>query len=100
MSADIERPKVRDDLIVVEIDDELVVVDRRHEGLHHLNRSAAAVFHSCNGTATYAQISAALAATYAVPFTQMQHYVAPVLDRLAQARLLEGADDGCVECGH
>jgi Coenzyme PQQ synthesis protein D (PqqD) len=99
MESDAAKPKARDDLTVIGIDGELVVLDRRHKGLHHLNGSAAAVFTACDGTATFASMARALASTYGVSVERMQHDVAPLFDRLEEARLLQMPEDGCVDCG-
>ncbi len=46
------KPKVRDDLTVVELDGEAVIYDEETTELHHLNPTATIVFGLCDGTAT------------------------------------------------
>jgi hypothetical protein len=55
------KPRTRDELIVAEIDDELVVYDPATDALHHLNPAASLVFGLCDGTATMKETAADMA---------------------------------------
>ena len=52
------KPKVRDDLTVVELDGEAVIYDEETTELHHLNPTATIVFGLCDGTSTMAEMAA------------------------------------------
>ena len=61
------KPKVRDDLTVVELDGEAVIYDEETAELHHLNPTATIVFGLCDGTATMAEIAADISEAFGVP---------------------------------
>jgi PqqD family protein of HPr-rel-A system len=52
-----QRPKVREDLHVVELDGEAVVYDEVSGDLHHLNPVATLVLELCDGTATAREVA-------------------------------------------
>lgn len=95
-SAD-DRPRVKDDLVVHEIDGEVVVFDRSVGGLHHLNASATAVFLACDGDATAEELSREVAHAFGVPTADIQADILPLLDRLTEAGLLV-PPGGCRGC--
>jgi Coenzyme PQQ synthesis protein D (PqqD) len=96
------KPKTRDSLTVVFLDGEAVIYDEPHDGLHHLNATAALIFSFCDGSATMRQISAELAGSFGVPETEVEPQVRSVVRRFRRAGLLErrapvaevGASDG------
>ena len=61
------KPKVRDDLTVVELDGEAVIYDERTADLHHLNPTATIVFGLCDGTATMPRIAEEISEAFGVP---------------------------------
>jgi coenzyme PQQ synthesis protein D (PqqD) len=77
----------RDRLVVQEISGELVVYDQKRHRAHHLNRTAALIWQSCNGHTTVAQLTKLLAeeAEAAVD----EKLVWEALDRLGRAHLLQ-----------
>jgi PqqD family protein of HPr-rel-A system len=82
------RPKARDDLATLELDDELVVYDAETGGVHHLNPTAALVFGLCDGSATTTETAAEVAAAYGLPFEEVEPQVRAVVQYLEDAWLL------------
>jgi PqqD family protein of HPr-rel-A system len=62
-----QRPRVRGDLTVVELDGEAVVYDDDNGHLHHLNRSATLVFSLCDGRATARELALDIAEAFREP---------------------------------
>ena len=52
-----QRPKIRDDLHVVELDGEAIVYDEVTGDVHHLNSVATLVLELCDGTATFSEVA-------------------------------------------
>jgi hypothetical protein len=95
------RPSARRDLVTVEIDGEMVVLDRRGGGLHLLNTTASAVLVGCDGSATVDELSRELAETFGAPLRNVNQDVLSALDVLEDADLLRPTGDrdgGCVGC--
>jgi hypothetical protein len=66
MGADAEiRPRVRDDVVFRELDQEWVVFDPATRRMHALNLTAALVWEHCAGDLTVAQIAEAVRAAFA-----------------------------------
>jgi len=84
------KPKVRDDLAVVEIEGEAVVYDDRRVDLTHLNPAATVVFNLCDGTGTVKEMSADIAEVFRVPKDQVERQVRSVLRQFKQSGYLEG----------
>ena len=55
------KPRVRQDLDVVELDDELVLYDPARDEVHYLNSAAAIVFQLCDGSATVKEVAGDIA---------------------------------------
>ena len=85
------RPKVREDLTVLEVDQEAVVFDERSGDLHHLNPTAALVFGLLNGSATARELSADLAAAFRLPTAKMERAIKDLVAEFRDIGLLEGA---------
>lgn len=84
-------PKMRSDLAVYELDDELVVYDPSTAGVHHLNPFGAMVFRLSDGTATIKQTAAELAEAYGVASDELDPQVRAVVKELRRHSLLERA---------
>jgi len=69
------RPKVREDLAVVEIDGEAVIYDEESGSLHHLNPSAALVFGMFDGTATIRELAGDLQEAFGVDAGDLEQQV-------------------------
>lgn len=85
------RPKVRDDLAVVEIDGEAVVYDSRTNSVHHLNPTATIVFSLCDGTGTVRDFSEDIASAFDVPVDDVTRQVRSVVREFRKSGLLVGA---------
>jgi len=83
------KPKVREDLAVVELDGEAVIYDERTNDLHLLNPTATIVFHLCDGTATMREMSADISQTFGVPDDEIERQVRSLVRRFRDAELLE-----------
>ena len=83
------KPKTRDDLIVAEIDDELVVYDPQTAALHHLNPAAALVFGLCDGTATMKETAADMAGVTDLDPDEVERHVRSLVRGLRKSDLLE-----------
>ncbi len=53
---DEKRPKVRDDVSIQELGDEVMIYDSRNEKVHILNNTAHCIWDLCNGTHTLKEI--------------------------------------------
>jgi PqqD family protein of HPr-rel-A system len=83
------KPKMREDLTVVELDGEAVVYDEETTELHHLNRTATIVFGQCDGSVTMAEMAADLSAVFDVPVDQVEPEVRALIRRFRKVDLLE-----------
>ena len=84
------KPKVRDDLIVSDFVDELVVCKPSSGGmeLHHLNGTATLVFRICDGSGTMDELAADIADAYGLPVPDVQRDVRTIVRRFRQLGLL------------
>jgi hypothetical protein len=84
-----KKPKTRDDVVLVEIDDEALVYDPESEGVDYLNSSAKLVFQLCDGTATVAQTASQIAEAVGTSIETVQKDVRVAVRRLRDLGLLE-----------
>ena len=84
------KPKVREDLVVVDIDGEAVVYDPPEVLLHHLNTTAAVVFKLCDGSGTVRELSEDIADILGMPIDRVLRQVRRVVSQFKQAGLLDG----------
>ena len=82
------HPAVRDDLAMVELDGELVVYDHAGHGLHHLNRTATAVFRCLDARSTVGEIVADIVDVTGLPRADV--------DRDVQVVVTDFVDQGLV----
>jgi hypothetical protein len=85
------KPKVRDDLIVVEVEGENVVYDQRKWDILHLNPTATIVFNLCDGTSTVKEMAADIADVFRVPAVQVESQVRSLIRDFKESSLLEGS---------
>ena len=85
------RPKVRTDLDIVELDDELVLYDPARDEVHYLNATAALVFKLCDGSATVRELSTEIAEALQVPEKRVERQVRTLLKDLREVGLLAGS---------
>ena len=84
------KPKVREDLVVVDIDGEAVVYDPAEVVLHHLNTTAAVVFKLCDGSGTTRELSEDIAEVLGMSVNTVLRQVQHVVSQFKQAGLLDG----------
>src|SRR5437870_2741613 len=84
------KPKVRQDLVAVDIDGEAVVYDPEEALLHHLNPTAAVVFKLCDGSGTVRELSEDIADILGLPIDRVLRQVRRVVSQFKQAGLLDG----------
>ena len=89
-----QRPRAREDLTVVELDDEAVIYDEGTGDLHHLNPTATVVFSLCDGSATATELAAELAAAFGQPVGEMERQVRALLRSFKTATLIEASGVG------
>lgn len=87
------RPKIRDDLTIVELDGEAVVYDEVTTDVHHLNRTATIVLGLCDGSATMAEMAADLSAVFEVPLDEVEPEVRTLIRRFRKVQILEPRGD-------
>lgn len=84
------KPRVRDDLEMIEIDGEIVVYDPGTRSLHHLNPTATVVLSQLDGSATVKEVARDLAAAYQVPADEMQRQIRVLIRQFRHMGLLRG----------
>lgn len=85
------KPKMREDLAVVELDGEAVIYDDRNGELHHLNPTATIVFSICDGSATVKELSAEISREFGVSEDEVERQIRALLREFRKAELLDGA---------
>jgi PqqD family protein of HPr-rel-A system len=85
------KPRVRQDLDVVELDDELVLYDPVRDEVHYLNSAAAIVFQLCDGSATVREMAGEIARPLGIPEKRIERQVRTLLKELRKVGLLEGS---------
>lgn len=83
------KPKVRQDLTVVELDGEAVIYDEHSGNIHHLNGSATAVFLLCDGQATTKRLAQDIAEIFRIQAEDVERDVRALLRDFREAGLLE-----------
>lgn len=83
------KPKVRDDLTVVELDGEAVIYDEETTELHHLNPTATIVFGLCDGTATMREMAVDISEVFSVPLPDVEAQVRTLIRQFRKVDLLE-----------
>jgi PqqD family protein of HPr-rel-A system len=83
------KPKVRQDLAVVELDGEAVIYDEAAGSLHHLNPSATIVFRLCDGSATVKELAADIAAAVDIETAEVERQIRSALKQFRDEGLLE-----------
>jgi PqqD family protein of HPr-rel-A system len=86
------KPKLREELGVVEFEGETVVYDPVLMDVHYLNATAGVVFALCDGTATAEETAAEIADAYGVPVADVEADVLATLEDFDRRRLLESEE--------
>ena len=84
------KPKVREDLAIVELDGEAVIYDEANESLHHLNPTATLIFSLCDGTGTVRECSTDIAEAYGLDPAEVEREVRGLLREFRKSSLLNG----------
>ncbi|HYY08434.1 MAG TPA: HPr-rel-A system PqqD family peptide chaperone [Actinomycetota bacterium] len=87
-----ERPQVRDDLAVVELDGEAVIYDERNGDLHRLNPTATVVFSLLDGSATLEELARDLGEAYSIPVVELEEQLRTLVVRFGRSHLLVGTE--------
>jgi hypothetical protein len=74
------------------VGDELVILDREGEAVHHLNVTAAFLWGACDGTLTEVDLVERLASRFEVEREVAAQDVARLLEDLRRSNLLERAE--------
>ena len=85
---DIVVPARRDDVVVEELDNELILFDSKGGHAFHLNPTALAVWKHCDGRSTTRQIAEAFTTAYDVDFDRALDDVEQIVVFLARRGLL------------
>lgn len=85
------KPKVRQDLDIIELDDELVLYDPARDEVHYLNATAALVFRLCDGSVTVKELSTEIGEAMGIPPKRVERQVRTLLKDLREVGLLEGS---------
>ena len=83
------RPRVRDDLHVVELDGEAVVYDDVTGDLHNLNAVATVVLELCDGSATTREIAEDVASVFEAAPPDVERHVRRCISQLRAIGLIE-----------
>jgi PqqD family protein of HPr-rel-A system len=83
-----QKPKIREDLTVVELDGEIVIYDERADDIHHLNPTASVVFSLCDGGSTVKEMAREIAEAFGIVEDQVEKEIRPLLREFRKAGLL------------
>jgi Coenzyme PQQ synthesis protein D (PqqD) len=86
----LDHPKRRSDLSARQVDDEMVVLDRRTERIHQLNTTASFVWDRCDGACSMDEIAGGIMETFDVDALTAAQDVAEIVRQFADLGLLEG----------
>ena len=86
------RPLRRADVTTRDLDSETLILDRKHEEVHHLNPSASYVWQCCDGRMTVGEIAASMAQAFDVELEDAERDVANLIARLVALHLLESGE--------
>jgi hypothetical protein len=87
--ASIYRPKRRLDLRTRRVAGETVVLDRREEFVHQLNKTASYIWQRCDGSQTPEEITEELCQAFDVDLPTARKDVLATVERLRTSKLLE-----------
>jgi hypothetical protein len=87
-----ERPRVRNDLTVIELDGEAVIHDELNGDLHRLNSTATLVFSLLDGSATLEELAVDVAAAYTMKVEEVLGQMRQLVEELAASHLLVGTE--------
>jgi PqqD family protein of HPr-rel-A system len=92
-----ERPRVRSDLTVVELDGEAVIYDERNGDLHRLNPTAALVFSLLDGSSTVDELAREVGEAFSIPVGEIEGQLRALVVQFGESHLLVGAEPPTAE---
>jgi hypothetical protein len=84
------KPRVREDLEIVELDGEAVIYDEATRELHHLNPTATIVLSLCDGTLAVKEMVAEISGAFGMAAAELEPQVRRVVREFRKAGLLNG----------
>jgi PqqD family protein of HPr-rel-A system len=87
-------PRVRTDVTVTDLDDEMLVYDPANGSTHALNFTAALVWELCDGTHTLDAIAAELETGFKLPAAQASADASALVEQLHGLGLLQTTAEG------
>lgn len=82
------KPLKRNNLIIHEIDDEILLYDPDQDRTHRLNASAALVWRACDGARTVEDIAGLLTERYEVEFAAACRDAQSTIDQMIEQRIV------------
>lgn len=80
-------PILRDDLVLRQVEDETLVLDRAGERIHQLNATASFIWSRCDGNTSLQTVAAEMAGKYGISAEQAAIDIARMLSQLEQLSL-------------
>ena len=87
-----ERPQVRADLTVVELDGEAVIYDEHNGDLHRLNPTAALVFSLLDGSSTIDDLACDVSQAFSMPAAEIEGQLRELVVLFGESHLLVGTE--------
>jgi vesicle coat complex subunit len=86
-----QKPKVRSDLTVVELEGEAVIYDDQTRQVHYLNQTATIVLNLFDGSSTIKEISGDIADAFSLRQDEVERQVRTLLRSFREAGFMEGS---------
>jgi hypothetical protein len=84
-----QKPKVRSDLTVVELEGEAVIYDDTVRQVHYLNRTATIVFNLCDGSSTVKDLAGDIADAFSLQPREVESQVRTLIRSFREAGFLD-----------
>ncbi len=84
-----QKPKIRSDLTIVELEGEAVIYDDETRQVHYLNRTATIVFNLCDGTSTVKELSGDIADAFSLQAGEVERQVRALIRSFREAGFLD-----------
>ena len=84
-----QKPKVRSDLTVVELEGEAVIYDDTVRQVHYLNRTATIVFNLCDGSSTVKELAGDIADALSLQPREVESQVRTLIRSFREAGFLD-----------
>lgn len=82
-------PKRRTDVTTRDVDGETLILDRKNEDVHQLNRSASYVWQYCDGQKSTHEIAMSMAKDFTIDLEAAERDVVDLITKLTALGLLE-----------